>query len=73
MIKAKLSFELQNPLQAKKAIQPDVENTNRFKVKVSISKKTLDLEIEAKDPVAMRAALNSYTRLINLIQEVDNK
>ncbi len=71
MIKADLKIKLENPKQAYEALKPDLENTERFKVKVSPRKGELYIQIEAKDLTAARAAINSYLRLINTVKEVD--
>ena len=70
MIKAEFSIQLENPKEAHEALKPDLEDTERFKVKVSHTEKELHIKIEAKDLTAARAAINSYLRLINTVKEV---
>ena len=53
-------------------IKPDVEQTARFEVELQALQKHLNLKIKAKDLNAMRAAVNSYLRLINTIKEVNH-
>ena len=71
MIICNLKIELKNPSAVLKALKPDIETAKRFEVDLKVSQKHLNLEIKAKDISAMRAALNSYLRLISTINEVD--
>ena len=71
MIKAELNIQLENPKAAYEAIKPDLENTDRFKVKAEARKSELFIHIEAQDLTAARAAINSYLRLIGTVKEVE--
>lgn len=71
MITAEFNIKLENPKQAYEALKPDLENTDRFKVKVLPKKGELYIQIEAKDLTAARAAINSYLRLINTVKEIE--
>ena len=70
MIKAEFSIKLENPKEAYEALKPDLENTERFSVKVTPKKGELYIQIDAKDLTAAGAAINSYLRLINTVKEV---
>ena len=72
MITCNLNIELENPKTVLKALQPDIENTERFEIEIKALQKHLNLQIKAKDLTAMQAALNSYLRLINTIKEVNH-
>ena len=69
MITCNIKVELKNPNIVLKALKPDVEQTARFEVELQALQKHLNLKIKAKDLNAMRAAVNSYLRLINTIKE----
>ena len=71
MIKAEFSIQLKSPKEAYEALKLDLENTDRFKVKVEPRKNELYIQIEAKDLTAARAAINSYLRLINTVKEIE--
>lgn len=50
-----------------RALKPEVEKPTTMRSKASLEKKSslLILRVEAKDTVALRAALNAYLRWIN--------
>ncbi len=53
------------------SLKPEITHKiPKTNAKVSISKETLDLEIEAKDVSSLRAACNSYLRWINTALDV---
>lgn len=54
-----------------KSLIPEIKNppTNRSKINLLIRDKKLLMNIKAKDMNALRAALNSYLRWINMIIE----
>lgn len=70
MIEKELFLAVKDPEAAFEALKPEVEGTARFDVEVEVEEKGLRLKISAKDPTAMKAALNSYTRLVKLINQV---
>ncbi len=53
------------------SLLPEIRNpaTNRSKINLLIRNGELLMDIEAKDMTALRAALNSYLRWINMIIE----
>ena len=53
------------------SLKPEITNKiPKTKAKISLSDKTLNLEIEAKDVSSLRAACNSYLRWINTALDV---
>ncbi|MEM2083329.1 MAG: KEOPS complex subunit Pcc1 [Nitrososphaerota archaeon] len=54
-----------------KSLLPEIKNpaTNRSKIDLLIRDGKLLMNVEAKDMTALRAALNSYVRWINMIIE----
>jgi tRNA threonylcarbamoyladenosine modification (KEOPS) complex Pcc1 subunit len=67
MLTEQSEFRVMDPEKTYRALKPDMENTSRFEVSLKQKKNSLSLEIRAKDKTAMKAAKNSYKRLINLI------
>ncbi len=71
MLRAFLKLEEENEEEAKRvylaAFYGDVVEDSRVKVKHLQKGKEIIFEIEAKDPVAMRAVLNSILRNYKLI------
>ena len=75
-MKARATVRLKLPTEKKlqtilRSLQPEV-NSPAGRSRASLAKKGhyLTLEIEAKDTVALRAALNAYLRWINAILNV---
>ncbi len=71
MIKADFKIALEDPKAAYEAIKVDKEDTERFRVELSVSKNELHIKIDAQDITAARQAINSYLRLINTLKEVE--
>ena len=71
MITAQVNLETENPQMVIDSLKPDMEDANRFSVKVSSSGKKLIFNIEATDVAALKAALNSYLRLVQVAQGLE--
>lgn len=69
MITAHLNIDVSNPIRIIEAISPDMENTQRFEVELIPGAGKLDLKIKANDLAAMKAAINSYLRLISVAEQ----
>lgn len=68
----RLKIPMGNQLEAVfKALKPEVDNpaTKRLKANVQGEDSLLILRIEARDTVALRAALNSYLRWISAVYD----
>jgi tRNA threonylcarbamoyladenosine modification (KEOPS) complex Pcc1 subunit len=68
----RLKIPMGNQLEAVfKALKPEVDNpaTTRLKANVQGEDSLLILRIEARDTVALRAALNSYLRWISAVYD----
>jgi len=52
------------------ALAREADFSHRGGSKVSLSGKTVRVEIKADDPVSLRASLNSYLRLMHIIKTV---
>ena len=70
-ITAEISLECTDPKKIFESLEPEIQGTERFKVEIKPEQSALRLRVEATDVAAMKAALNSYLRLISIISEVD--
>ena len=70
-MKAVVNLPLKNPDKVYKALMPDKDKAKRFDVKITKGKTNLKLEIKASDIAALKAALNSYLRLISIAEKVE--
>lgn len=69
----RLKFPSQNKLETiRKALEPEISKppTKRSKGILEIDGNFLVLNVEARDTVALRAALNAYLRWINSVVKV---
>ncbi len=48
----------------------DISDGKRISIKIKKSKDTLNIIMEAKDPVALRAGLNSFMNIYNLSENI---
>ncbi|MFH1450947.1 MAG: KEOPS complex subunit Pcc1 [archaeon] len=71
MISAEVNLETENPQRILDSLKPDMEDAQRFSVKASVSGKKIVFKIEANDIAALKAALNSYLRLVQVAQGLD--
>ena len=53
------------------ALLSESDFSHRGGSRVSLSGKTVRVEIKADDPVSLRASLNSYLRLMHIIKSVE--
>lgn len=70
MNSAEIRLKVSNPDSVYKALEPEIQDTKRFEVKVFPEGDTLRINVEAKDATALKAAINSYLRLIEVITSV---
>jgi len=63
-MKAEIEIECERPDIVVKALKPDVEDVNKFNVKIEAEKNKVKLKIESKDTSGLLAGINSYIRLI---------
>ncbi len=72
MKKATLAFsDLETP-EALEALKPEAEEGMK-RVKIDISVDSSEIQIEAEDSRALRAALNSYLRWLDISDEITTK
>jgi len=73
MITAEVKLETEDPQRVLDALKPDMEDANRFSVDASVAGKVLVFKIKASDIAALKAALNSYLRLVQVTQGLEDK
>jgi len=73
MASAKVNIPVKEPLKAVEALKPDITKADRFKVSITPLKDEVEIKITADDVSALRAAFNSYTRLLKTIKSMEEK
>ena len=63
-MKAEIEIECNRPDIIIKALEPDIEEAKKFKVKLETDKNKIKLKLEAEDISGLLAGINSYMRLI---------
>ena len=63
-MKAEIEIECKYPEIVKKSLEPDIEETKKFDVKLKDEKNKLLLVIQSNDIAGLLAGINSYIRLI---------
>jgi KEOPS complex subunit Pcc1 len=68
---ADLVFEMEDPEKMYQALKPEAEDElHRSQVKLILEENRLRLRIEGSDVVSLRAALNTWIRLIKIATEM---
>jgi tRNA threonylcarbamoyladenosine modification (KEOPS) complex Pcc1 subunit len=65
-MRAEIELECKKPEVVIRALKPDREELNKFKIKLTPSKGKLRLEVDADDVSGLLAGVNSYMRLIRV-------
>ena len=65
--------ELKDPEAIWRALLPESGRAKRFESKVKRENGRVIIEIRAADPTALRAAINSYLRLLILLGDVEER
>jgi len=73
MITAEIKFETEDPKTILDAIKPDKDEASRFSVEALSDKNGVLFKIKADDVAALKAALNSYLRLVQVAQGLEEK
>ena len=76
-VEAEIEIEFQSHEEAEivlRSIKPEINGSpsDRTSVNIDIIKRTLKIDIDAKDTASFRASLNSYLRWIKLSYDVIN-
>lgn len=62
-----------DPMAVFTALRPESGEGRRFTSKVERRNSSVLITIEAEDPVALRAAVNSYLRLLRLLHDTEEE
>ncbi|MFH1424172.1 MAG: KEOPS complex subunit Pcc1 [archaeon] len=73
MLEKELLIQVKNPKAALKALKPDIDRTERFEVELVAEEKGIRIKAKATDEAALRAAIGSYSRLIEMIASTEVK
>jgi tRNA threonylcarbamoyladenosine modification (KEOPS) complex Pcc1 subunit len=63
-MKAGIEIECKRPDIVVRALEPEIEETKKFSVKIEAEKDRIKLKLEAEDISGLLAGINSYMRLI---------
>ena len=70
-MKAKIEIECKNPQKIIDSIQPDVDDNDKFEIKMKKDNDKIVLNIESKDIAGMMAAVNSYLKFIRTLDDLE--
>jgi tRNA threonylcarbamoyladenosine modification (KEOPS) complex Pcc1 subunit len=65
-MKAVIDIESENPDQIIKAIEPDMDQTEKFDARLEEGEKKVVLTVEAREASGLLAGINSYVKLIKV-------
>ena len=65
--------EIRDPDALYRALLPETGEFKRFGASIRKEGEAVIIKIVAKDPTALRAALNSYLRLIALLSDIEER
>jgi KEOPS complex subunit Pcc1 len=71
-LSAEFNFKLKNAPLIYKSILPELEDHTRSHTTLHHTSTTLTLQIQAEDITSLRAALNTWLRLIKIACELSN-
>jgi tRNA threonylcarbamoyladenosine modification (KEOPS) complex Pcc1 subunit len=63
-MRAEIEISCKKPQTVIKALEPEIEDTRKFSVKVSSTKDSVRLNVESEDISGLLAGINSYVTLI---------
>ncbi|OGI11635.1 hypothetical protein A3K64_00765 [Candidatus Micrarchaeota archaeon RBG_16_36_9] len=63
-MKAEIEIECDRPDIVIKALEPEIEETKKFDVKIEAERDKIKLEFESEDISGLLAGINSYMRLV---------
>jgi tRNA threonylcarbamoyladenosine modification (KEOPS) complex Pcc1 subunit len=69
-MKAVIDIGVENPDQIIKSIEPDVDQNEKFDVKLDEGEGKVLLTVEAREIAGLLAGINSYVRLIRVAKDV---
>jgi tRNA threonylcarbamoyladenosine modification (KEOPS) complex Pcc1 subunit len=63
-MKSEIEIECKYPEKVIKSLEPDLEETAKFNVRLDSEKNKIKLKVESKELSGLLAGINSYLRLI---------
>ena len=63
-MKSEIEIECKHPEEVIKSLEPDLEETAKFNVRLDSEKNKIKLKVESKELSGLLAGINSYLRLI---------
>jgi tRNA threonylcarbamoyladenosine modification (KEOPS) complex Pcc1 subunit len=72
-MKAVIKISTENPDNVIKSIEPDMDQTEKFDVRLEADENQIVLTVEAKDESGLLAGINSYVKLIKVSRGVFNE
>lgn len=71
MYKAKLKLKCSHPGLVKQSLEPDIKNDEIVETTIRAEKDFLEINIKSRKLNYLKAVLNSYISLVNMLEEVD--
>ena len=68
-----IAEEVKDPEAVYRSLLPESGKSKRFESSVRLENDKVVIEIKAKDPTALRAAINSYLRLLSLLDDLEER
>ena len=69
-MKAVIEIDVEHPDQIIKAIEPDIDQNEKFDVKLEEQEGKIVLTVEAREIAGLLAGINSYVKLIRVALDV---
>ncbi|MCD6402779.1 MAG: hypothetical protein J7K98_00435 [Candidatus Aenigmarchaeota archaeon] len=66
-----LRLEVKSPKLIKEALLPEAKREKSAEVKIRVGKKTITIKIRTQKISYLKAIINSYLALINMLESVD--
>ena len=63
-MKAEIEIECSNPDMIIKSIEPDIDESNKFNIKLEPKENKIEMEVESEDISGLLAGINGYLRSI---------
>lgn len=71
MYEAKLKIKCKNPEIVKRSLEPDIKNDEDSITKMKSGKNFIEISIKSKKLNHLKAIINSYISLINMLIEIE--
>lgn len=71
MYEANLKLKCSHPELVKKSLEPDIKNDENVETVLDVEDGFLTINIKSKKLNYLKAVINSYISLVNMLEEVD--